>query len=278
MFMLFMFYDIISNMVYFKCNMLNINSRIKVGLIGYGFIGIALKTWLDNFNKLVDIYICDPAKGFNDNLNDCDAYFIQIHLPTEEDGNQNISILIDIVNKLPLNVPIWIRTTILPGTSKNISNKTGRIVYHMPEFLTQRTSIEDFKNQTMIFTGSDEHIELLKRIFPGKQYIVLTSEEAELAKYAHNVFGALKVTYFNCVYDLCKIKNLNYNNVLKGILNSTYINNIHTYVPGPDGQLGFGGKCFPKDVKAFLTAFKQTSIGKLINPILALNEKFRYKN
>lgn len=63
-------------MVYFKCNMLNINSRIKVGLIGYGFIGIALKTWLDNFNKLVDIYICDPAKGFNDNLNDCDAYFI----------------------------------------------------------------------------------------------------------------------------------------------------------------------------------------------------------
>lgn len=48
----------------------------------------------------------------------------------------------------------------------------------------------------MIFTGNTD---LLKKIFSGKRFIEMTSEEAILAKYAHNVFGALKVTYFNCV-------------------------------------------------------------------------------
>ena len=55
----------------------------------------------------------------------------------------------------------------------------------------------------MVFTGAPEHVELLKKIFPGKKHIIMSSEEAEMVKYAHNVFGALKVTYFNCIYDLC---------------------------------------------------------------------------
>lgn len=102
---------------------------------------------------------------------------------------------------------------------------TGRQVHHMPEFLTERTYIEDFKWQPMVFTGD---IELLERIFPGKKHIDMTSEEAEMVKYAHNVFGALKVTYFNCIYDLCDKLNLNYENVRKGVLGSTYINEPHT--------------------------------------------------
>jgi len=51
----------------------------------------------------------------------------------------------DIIQKLPKDTPIWIRTTILPGTSKKLSEETGRQVHHMPEFLTERTYIEDFK-------------------------------------------------------------------------------------------------------------------------------------
>ena len=108
-----------------------------------------------------------------------------------------------LIAKAPADRPIWIRTTILPGTSKKLSEETGHIVYHMPEFLTERTYLEDFKWQPMVFTGAPEHVELLKKIFHGKKHIVMSSEEAEMVKYAHNVFGALKVTYFNCIYDLC---------------------------------------------------------------------------
>ena len=103
----------------------------------------------------------------------------------------------------------------------------------------------------------------------------MTSEEAEMVKYAHNVFGALKVTYFNCIYDLCQKMGMDYERVRKGILGSTYINEVHTQVPGPDGKLGYGGKCFPKDVNAMERKFRYTPLGRLLDPLKKLNIEFR---
>ena len=245
---------------------------MKIGIIGCGFIGTALKVWLEENNPNVETFVSDPPKGMNDDISNCDAYFIQIHLPTEDDGTQDLTMMTDIINKLPTNTPIWIRTTILPGTSKKLSEITGRKVHHMPEFLTERTYIEDFKWQPMVFT---DDIELLKKIFPGKKHIDMTSAEAEMVKYAHNVFGALKVTYFNCIYDICKKEGLDYQKVREGVLGSTYINDVHTQVPGPDGKYGYGGKCFPKDVDAFEKLYRDEPIGMLLNPVRALNSIFR---
>ena len=241
---------------------------MKIGIIGCGFIGTALKVWLKENNPNVETFVSDPPKGMNDDISNCDAYFIQIHLPTEDDGTQDLTLMTDIINKLPTNTPIWIRTTILPGTSKKLSEITGRKVHHMPEFLTERTYIEDFKWQPMVFT---DDIELLKKIFPGKKHIDMTSAEAEMVKYAHNVFGALKVTYFNCIYDICKKEGLDYQKVREGVLGSTYINDVHTQVPGPDGKYGYGGKCFPKDVDAFEKLYRDEPIGMLLNPVRVLN-------
>lgn len=196
-------------------------------------------------------------------------------MPTEVDGTQDLTTIREIINRLPIGKPIWIRTTILPGTSAMLSKETGRTVYHMPEFLTERTYLEDFKWQPMVFTGAPKHVELLKKIFPGKKHIDMSSEEAEMVKYAHNVFGALKVTYFNCIYDLCQKRGLDYSKVREGVLGSTYINDVHTQVPGPDGKLGYGGKCFPKDVNALEKMFRYTPLGMLIGPLKKLNDEFR---
>ena len=245
---------------------------MKIGIIGCGFIGTALKVWLKENNPNVETFVSDPPKGMNDDISNCDAYFIQIHLPTEDNGTQDLTLMTDIINKLPTNTPIWIRTTILPGTSKKLSEITGRKVHHMPEFLTERTYIEDFKWQPMVFT---DDIEMLKKIFPGKKHIDMTSAEAEMVKYAHNVFGALKVTYFNCIYDICKKEGLDYQKVREGVLGSTYINDVHTQVPGPDGKYGYGGKCFPKDVDAFEKLYRDEPIGMLLNPVRVLNRIFR---
>ena len=247
-------------------------NKVKVGIIGCGFIGTALKTWLDQNNPQVETRVSDPPKGMNDDISNCDAYFVQIHIPTEEDGTQDLTLLESILEALPNDKPIWIRTTILPGTSEKLSKRLVKKIYHMPEFLTERTYLEDFKWQPMVFTGD---VELLKKIFPGKKYIVMSSAEAEMVKYAHNVFGALKVTYFNCIYDLCQKNGLDYSKVREGVLGSTYINATHTQVPGPDGKLGYGGKCFPKDVDAFEKMFRYTPIGMLIGPLKKLNDEFR---
>ena len=146
----------------------------------------------------------------------------------------------------------------------------------MPEFLTERTAYEDFCKQRIIFCGE---IELLKQIFKGKEYEEMTSLEAEIAKYAHNVFGALKVTFFNGIYELAKDRACDYDKIQKGFLLSEYINDTHTYIPGPDGKFGYGGKCFPKDVRAFRNMLKDKYvIEKMIKITEENNQYYRNKN
>lgn len=243
---------------------------LKIGIVGCGVIGSALKAWLEENTKHT-ILVSDPYKGYNDDLSECDVCFIQIHIPTEQNGTQNLDTLKQIISNLP-NKPIFIRTTILPGTSDMLSKLYNKKVYFMPEFLTERTSKDDFHKQPMVFTGE---IDLLKQIFVNKEFIVMSSLEAEITKYAHNVFGALKVTYFNCIYDLCQKLKVNYENVHRGVLLSGYINDTHTYVPGPDGKFGYGGKCFPKDVDAFTQYTKGSLLGDLLFPLKDINNKIR---
>ena len=244
---------------------------ITVGIIGCGFVGGALKAWLEENNKDVKIVVSDPPKGMNDDISGADVYFLQIHVPTNDEGKQDLTLMKELISKPP-NKPVFVRTTILPGTSELLTKETGHQVRFMPEFLTERTYIEDFKRQPMVFTGEEE---LLKKIFPGKYYVTMTPFEAEITKYAHNVFGALKVTYFNCIEDYCRRFGADYLKVQRGCLLSGYINDTHTFVPGPDGNRGYGGKCFPKDVNALAEHTKGTPLGTLIAPLHDLNVGFR---
>lgn len=244
---------------------------INVGIIGCGFVGGALKDWLEHNNPECKLYISDPAKGYNDDMSQIDIAFLQIHVPTEDDGTQDLTLMKELIRNLP-DVPVFVRTTILPGTSDILSKETDHSVHFMPEFLTERTYIEDFQKQTMVFTGA---YELLTKIFVGKKYTVMSSLEAELTKYMHNVFGAYKVTYFNACREYCLHMGGDWRKVHTGMLLSGYINDTHTYVPGPDGKLGYGGKCFPKDVNAFTMMTKGTPLGTLLEPLHELNVYFR---
>lgn len=245
--------------------------KITVGIIGCGFVGSALKVWLEENNPNVKIVVSDPPKGMNDDISGADVYFLQIHMQTELDGTQDLTLMKSLIKALP-DRPVFVRTTILPGTSELLSKETGHKVYFMPEFLTERTYIEDFKTQPMVFTGE---VDLLSKIFVGKHYVVMSPIEAEITKYAHNVFGALKVTYFNAVADYCRKHGADYAKVHEGCLLSGYINDVHTQVPGPDGKYGYGGKCFPKDVNALAAWAKDEPIGRLIAPLHELNVGFR---
>lgn len=243
----------------------------NVGIVGCGIIGNVLKKWLLEHNPDVNILISDPQKGLNDNLSSADVIFISVHIPTKQDGTQDLDVLYEIIPTLP-DKPIFIRTTVLPGTCDELSRKFNKKIYFMPEFLTERTAYLDFCAQPMIFTAETD---LLKSIFKDKKYIEMTNIEAEITKYTHNVFGALKVTYFNCIYDLCANMEANYKKVQQGILVSGYINHHHTMVPGPDGQFGYGGKCFPKDVDAFVKMVENTHLHTLLKDLKHINREFR---
>ena len=258
-------------------------NKIKVGIIGCGFVGGALKTWLEENNSAnVEVLVSDPPKGYNDDLSTIDVAFLQIHVPTEDDGTQNLTLMKELIRKLP-DVPVFVRTTVLPGTSDMLTKETGHHVCYMPEFLTERTHIEDFCKQTMVWPcnipgnpeASSKYLSLLSAIFPGKKFSVMSPLEAEITKYAHNVFGAYKVTYFNAVREYCQKMGADWAKVHTGCLLSGYINDTHTYVPGPDGKFGYGGKCFPKDVNAFAKLTEGSSLGQLLAPLHELNVHFR---
>jgi UDPglucose 6-dehydrogenase len=247
--------------------------KINVGIIGCGVIGGALKRWISEYNSDCNLLISDPPKGFNDDISIADIFFISIHIPTENDNTQDLSPLKEIIKGLP-DKPIFVRTTLIPGTTDTLKRESNKNIFFMPEFLSEKTAYENFCSQPMVFCGE---IELLKKIFIGKEYKTMTSLEAEIAKYAHNVFGALKVTYFNGIYELALKNNCNYEKIREGVLLSGYINDTHTMVPGHDGKFGYGGKCFPKDVNAFAKLTEDTHLGEIIKTININNGYYRNK-
>lgn len=172
---------------------------INVGIIGCGFVGGALKDWLEHNNPECKLFISDPAKGYHDDMKDIDIAFLQIHVRTEDDGTQDLSLMKELISALP-DVPVFVRTTILPGSSELLSKETGHHVHYMPEFLTERTHIEDFKKQTMVFTGA---LELLTKIFIGKKFTVMTLLRQNSRNIAQCVWS-IQVTYFNACREYCE--------------------------------------------------------------------------
>jgi UDPglucose 6-dehydrogenase len=248
--------------------------KLNIGIIGCGVIGGALKRWISEHNPDCNVLVSDPAKGFTDNISNADIFFISIHIPTELDNTQNLDTLREIISRLP-DRPIFIRTTIIPGTTDLLRKELNKNIIFMPEFLRERSAYDDFCWQPMVFCGE---IDLLKSIFVGKKYEIMTSLEAEITKYAHNVFCALKVTFFNGIHELAENKGCNYQKIRDGLLLSGQINERHTTVPGPDGKFGYGGKCFPKDLDAFAKYTEGSLLGDMLKLAGAQNEYYRKKS
>ena len=89
---------------------------IKVGIVGCGFVGGALKAWLEENNKDAKVYVSDPPKGYKDDLSQVDIAFLQIHVPTEDDGTQDLTLMKELIRGLP-DVTVFVRTTILVSHS-----------------------------------------------------------------------------------------------------------------------------------------------------------------
>jgi UDPglucose 6-dehydrogenase len=100
-----------------------------------------------------------------------------------------------------------------------------------------------------------------------------SEEEACMIKYSINCFLALKASYFNQIADICDNNKMDYDIVRHIITQDPRIGTGHTLVPGPDGQRGWGGACFPKDTRAFLQW--SNTIGM---PVTLVESAIQYNN
>lgn len=238
-----------------------------VGIIGVGVVGGTLKAWFEE-NTAHDIRCHDPYKGMNDSLDECDAIFISVPVKPAP-GGQDHSILAGAVELAKRHTKfVFIRSTVLPGTN----DKFGTI--SMPEYLTERQALEDMKRYPVLVGPCD--LRLLERLFPNKQFVMVTNTEAELAKFTHNCFGAMKVTYFNMIYKMCSRLGADFENVKMAANITGFVGETHTQVPGPDGHFGYGGKCFPENMRALNQFLQPLPLeAAFIESIEMLNDLYR---
>jgi UDP-glucose 6-dehydrogenase len=242
------------------------------GLVGLGVVGLATKQMLEAAGHK-DFKIYDPRiKESEKDLRGCDATFVSVPVPTLPSGEQDLSTLEDAIAMCYGKV--FIRSTILPGTTLKLQEYfTDLELFHLPEFLTEKTAKHDALSLDLVCSKEASHY--LREYLPNRALRVVELEiECEFVKYMHNAFCAVKVGFFNTMNQYAKKNGLNYQEAVDAACGVTgFIERTHTQVPGPDGKLGFGGKCLPKDLFAFAN-FLETSLGQPNFLRDVLNENF----
>lgn len=248
----------------------------SLGIIGLGYVGTAIKSFFESHDVELLTYDIDQIKNPSEesihSLVSKNPTFIYIAVPTpmKKDGScslKNLEIILNEINDIGFYTGcIIIKSTIPPKSTENfqLSYPNLKIVFN-PEFLTEANFYDDFKNQKFIILGGKNEDCLLisdfyKLFFPNSEIYISTSAEAEMIKYFLNCFLAVKVSYANEIYQLCSKLNINFNKIIDMALLDSRIGKTHLQVPGPDGEYGYGGSCFPKDISALIKIFEENNV------------------
>lgn len=236
----------------------------KIGIIGLGFVGKAVKTSFDStpFIELIEID-SDPNKnchGTYEELTDASAVFVCVPSPQNEDMSCNTFPLVSTLSKLKKFKGVIIsKVTAPPAVYDYLQSQYPNLV-HAPEFLTAANATNDYLDSKFSIIGGNikaymNEADRVIRLGLSKleTSYFCTIGEASLAKYTINSFLATKVVFMNEMAKLAKAGGQDWNVIQNLIaLDGRRIGNSHTQVPGSDGQYGFGGACFPKDTHALL--------------------------
>ena len=258
---------------------------MNIGIIGQGFVGNAVYQKFKNYYDVLT-YDLDESKS-NSNVNEiiykCENIFVCLPTPMNRDGSCNINIVEQVLAGIDLTTDnleternIIIKSTIPPGTTAkwNLLFESLNIVFN-PEFLTERNAIKDYENQNRIILGgvrpaTTELKRIFSKVFPKAHIIKTDSTHAEMVKYLTNTFLSVKVSFANEIYQLCEGLNIDYDKVVEYATYDERLGKSHWNVPGHDGDFGFGGHCFPKDLKALL--YLTEKLGTINNVLCATNE------
>ncbi len=161
------------------------------------------------------------------------------------------------VGRNPKDLLVTIRSTAVSGTTDDFAKKFPFRFAFNPEFLRERHALEDMLHTNRVILGvedegsKDKLLRVYKPLFPEARILFYDRKTSEMIKYAANILLFMQVMAANEVYQVCKALGIDYDQVKDAVLLDDRIGrNIE--VPGPDGDYGAGGKCFPKDVNALI--------------------------
>ena len=241
----------------------------KIGIIGRGFVGSAVEFGFSpqtGCSAIVKVYDKNPKlsqDSLESTVNDSDFIFVSVPTPSNLDGSINLDILNEVLRSIneisSTDNIVLIRSTIVPGTTSQFKDQFPNLnLVFNPEFLTERSAKFDFINQSRFILGGDKNdtekvASLFRWRFGDSIPIIETNfETAELIKYMNNCFFATKVSFLNEMKLLSDKVGADWNTSVEGFVRDGRVGHSHLAVPGPDGKLGFGGSCFPKDIRAIV--------------------------
>ncbi len=212
--------------------------------------------------------------SLNEILEDVNIVFAAVGTPPGEDGSADIRYVLDVAAEVGRKMDSYklfvTKSTVPVGTAKKVKEVIGRElalrgvkvdfdVASNPEFLKEGAAIKDFMNPDRVVIGveNDRAKQLLERLYKpfvlnGFPIIFMDVESAEVTKYAANAMLATRISFMNEIAALCEATGANVDNVRKGIGSDKRIGNSFLYAGA-----GYGGSCFPKDVKALIKTARE---------------------
>jgi UDPglucose 6-dehydrogenase len=209
------------------------------------------------------------STSIKDAIADSEAVFIAVGTPPGEDGSADLSHVIEVARQIGRHINNYMviitKSTVPIGTAKKvkaaikeeIEKRGANIRFDVasnPEFLKEGNAIEDFMKPDRIVVGteSEEAEKTLGKLYKpftlnGHPIIFMDIPSAEMTKYAANAMLATKISFMNDMANLCELVGADITNVRRGIGSDSRIGNKFIYA-----GIGYGGSCFPKDVKAVI--------------------------
>jgi UDPglucose 6-dehydrogenase len=223
-------------------------------------------------------------------IKNTDVSFISVGTPSRPDGSMDTKYIAQtsesigkIFKKKKSYHVVVVKSTVLPGTTENVAKKNiekfsgkkaGRDfgIAMNPEFLREGKALEDFLNPDRVVIGgidkkSSDTIEKLYAKFDAP--VVKTNiKTAEMIKYVSNAFLATKISLINEVGNMCKELGINTYDVAKGVGYDKRIGDKFL-----NAGIGYGGSCFPKDVKALISKAREMGYkARLLEDVISVNE------
>jgi len=261
--------------------------KLNIGVVGHtGMVGSQVysffKTKLPTFG--VSKHPSGKLIGSWTRLNEnCEVIFVCVPTPYNfKTKRPDFGIVEEVLKKIDGGKIAVIKSTIWPGTTESLQKKHRHLkLLFNPEFLSRSTAKQDFLNPDRQIVGytkkSKSHSTKILRLLPkGKYNKTIKSSEAELIKYSHNVYGAMRIIYANHLYDVCRKLSINYDEVKNGFAASEfvgpgalrYMNIFH------NGKRGYAGPCFPKDVNAYIDFCNEIGVdAELVKATRAANKR-----
>lgn len=279
--------------------------KLSINIIGMGYVGGGMAHLCEKNNIEFNVFDIQKKQGsfnyfnnitdlvnFSESNSEINFYIIAVPTNSDSEGNCDTSIVRSVLERLNNNITketyVIIKSTIVPGTSKELSEKyTNLDIIFCPEFLTQKNYLNDIYNAKFVLLGINDNFDMTKyqkisnlmRLFYKHNsqidIFMRSYEECELFKYTLNTYFGIKITFFNEIYDLCEKMNVDYQKLKELFSLDSRVGEYGITVPGDHGR-GYHGVCIPKEVRSIIKLQEKLGLSsELMSCVDKRNNDFR---